>query len=56
MKELDSVGCYYDPENQIVYPMLKDKKPDLDNGVFLKDCSDEWFEKLSINDCKKIQI
>jgi hypothetical protein len=48
--KLESVGSLYDPDNRIAYPMQEDGKPDVENGTFLSDCDEEWFDNLSKED------
>jgi hypothetical protein len=51
--KLNSVGSVIDQDG-IVYPQLKNGKPDLDNGVEFSEISDEWLEGLSDADRKLI--
>ena len=51
--KLNSVGSIIDQDG-IVYPQLKNGKPDLDNGVEFSEVSDEWLEGLSDADRKLI--
>jgi|TARA_R100000482_G_scaffold124062_1_gene75645 hypothetical protein len=43
--ELKSVGCHIDITGNI-YPTLKNGEPDFKNPTPLKECSQEWFDKL----------
>tara|TARA_Y100001963_G_C6763837_1_gene441125 strand:- start:597 stop:1004 length:408 start_codon:yes stop_codon:yes gene_type:complete len=47
---LDSVGCYIDTKSWIVYPCKGNKEIDLDNGVHLDDCTEEWLSEMSTSD------
>tara|TARA_B110000971_G_scaffold194625_1_gene208467 strand:- start:139 stop:699 length:561 start_codon:yes stop_codon:yes gene_type:complete len=51
--KLNSVGSIIDQDG-IVYPQLKNGKPDTDNGVEFSEVSDEWLEGLSDADRKLI--
>ena len=47
---LDSVGCYIDTKSWIVYARKENKEIDLDNGVHLDDCTEEWLSEVSTSD------
>ena len=47
---LKSVGSLIDVEDKIVYPQMTNGLPDLDMGVELSECSDEWVLSLSVED------
>ena len=51
--KLNSVGSIIDQDG-IVYPQLKNGKPDTDNGVEFSEVSDEWLEGLSNADKKLV--
>ena len=53
--KLDSVGSVLDMEDNVVYPQLVDGLPDLNGGVHLDECSDEWVLSLSKEDRVKIK-
>ena len=53
---LNSVGSVLDLENNIVYPQLVDGLPDLNMGVELDECSDEWVLSLSREDRVKVNF
>ena len=53
--KLDSVGSVLDMEDNVVYPQLVDGLPDLNGGVDLVECSDEWILSLSKEDRVKIK-
>jgi hypothetical protein len=48
--KLNSVGSVLDMEDNVVYPQLVDGLPDLNMGVDLEECSDEWVSSLSYED------
>ena len=55
--ELKSVGCMFDDQTMLVYPMFSDmgqqmygKVYDDTNPTHLNDCSDEWYENLDDHD------
>jgi hypothetical protein len=50
MIELESVGSVINPQNGIVYPQLINDAYDMECGVELEECSDEWFDSLSEED------
>ena len=50
---LESVGSCID-NSLITYPMNVDNTPDVNSGVSLVDCCDEWYENLSNDDVKLI--
>lgn len=50
---LESVGSCID-NNYITYPMNVDNTPDVNSGVSLVDCCDEWYENLNSDDVKLI--
>ena len=47
MKVLESVGCYFDVETIMVYPMYADGRWYPNEGTNVADCSDEWWSRLS---------
>jgi hypothetical protein len=48
---LESVGCFFDPEDGMTYPAFANGKPDLSNGVHLDEIdNDEWHSSLSVSD------
>lgn len=53
--ELESVGCVFNTENNMVYPILKDGTYDMENGILITECCDEWEESLSIEDKSKLK-
>ena len=53
---LNSVGSVLDLEDNMVYPQLVDGLPDLNMGVQLDECSDEWLSSLSKKDSVKVEI
>ena len=54
MLKLNSVGSIIDTKTNIVYPQNVDGKPDLNCGVYLAECSNEWYVSLNRTDNKKI--
>ena len=48
--ELNSVGSLIDIEEQIAYPQMTNGLPDLDMGVEIDECSDEWWDSVSKED------
>jgi hypothetical protein len=50
MIELESVGSVINPQNGMVYPQLTNGLPDMECGVELEECDDEWFDSLSEDD------
>jgi hypothetical protein len=50
---LESVGSCID-NDYITYPMNADNTPDINSGVNLVDCCDEWYDNLNNNDVKLI--
>jgi hypothetical protein len=53
---LNSVGSVLDLEDNVVYPQLVDGLPDLNMGVQLDECSDEWLSSLSKKDSVKVEM
>jgi hypothetical protein len=53
---LNSVGSVLDLEDNMVYPQLVDGLPDLNMGVQLDECSEEWLTSLSKKDSVKVEI
>ena len=53
---LNSVGSVLDLEDNMVYPQLVDGLPDLNIGVELDECSDEWVLSLSKEDRVKVNF
>ena len=53
---LNSVGSVLDLEDNMVYPQLLDGLPDLNMGVELDECSDEWVLSLSKEDRVKVNF
>ena len=51
---LESVGSVLDSVDNMVYPQMVDESLDLNMGVELSDCSDEWVLSLSPEDRLKI--
>ena len=51
---LESVGSVLDSVDNMVYPQMVDGSLDLNMGVELSDCSDEWVLSLSREDRLKI--
>jgi len=47
---LNSVGSVLDMEDKIVYPQMTNGLPDLEMGVDLDECVEEWFESISDKD------
>jgi len=54
--KLNSVGSVLDMEDNVVYPQLVGGLPDLNMGVHLDECSDEWVLSLSMEDKKKFNF
>jgi hypothetical protein len=54
MLKLNSVGSTIDTKTNIVYPQNIDGTPDLNCGVHLAECSNEWYVSLNRSDNKKI--
>ena len=50
---LESVGSCID-NDYITYPMNTDNTPDVNSGVSLVDCCNEWYDNLSNDDMKLI--
>ena len=48
--ELNSVGSIVDIEEKIAYPQMTNGLPDLDMGVEVDECSDEWWDSVSKGD------
>lgn len=53
---LNSVGSVLDMEDNVVYPQLVDGLPDLNMGVHLDECSDEWVVGLSLEDRTQMSV
>ena len=53
---LNSVGSVLDLEDNMVYPQLVDGLPDLNMGIELDECSDEWVLSLSKEDRVKVNF
>ena len=53
---LNSVGSVLDLEDNMVYPQLVDGLPDLNMGVQLDECSEEWLSSLSKKDSVKVEM
>lgn len=51
---LKSVGCFYNPITEMVYPEMKNGKPDLNNGSLLSECDEEFKSSLDQNDLEAI--
>ena len=51
---LESVGCLYDKQHRVSYALLENGMPDIDSGVLVDECSDEWHNALSDEDYKLI--
>ena len=47
---LNSVGSFIDKSTGITYPINKDGTVDIMSDVFIEECSDEWFFRLSKED------
>jgi len=54
MLKLNSVGSIIDTKTKMVYPQNVDGTPDLNCGVHLTECSNEWFLSLNRLDNKNI--
>lgn len=54
--KLNSVGSVLNLENKVVYPQMVDGLPDLDMGVHLDECSDEWVLGLSLDDRTNMSV
>ena len=54
--KLNSVGSVLDMEDNVVYPQLVGGLPDLNIGVHLDECSDEWVLSQSMEDKKKFNF
>ena len=54
--QLNSVGSVLDMEDNVVYPQLVDGLPDLNMGVHLDECSDEWVLGLSLEDRTNMSV
>ncbi len=53
IEPLHSVGCVIVSEGVgmgITYPMYEDGSWDESNGVYLEDCTDEWYDGLDTDD------
>jgi hypothetical protein len=48
--KLNSVGSVLNVEDGIVYPQLLSGLPDLEMGVELNECVEDWFESISDDD------
>lgn len=53
---LESVGCGLDSRESIVYPMENKNHIDLECGVYLDECSEEWWGRLSEEDELQVKI
>jgi len=53
---LESVGSVLDLVDNIVYPEMVDGSLDLEMGVHLDECSDEWVLGLSVYDRTQMSI
>ena len=51
---LASVGSFFSPDTQEVYPANEDNTPDLDCGVHFDDLSSEWVESITDEDIQLI--
>jgi len=54
MQVLESVGCYFDVETIMVYPMYADGRWYPKEGTDVGECSDEWWAGLSEVDLKTV--
>ena len=52
---LESVGSYYNIKTGYVFPIQSNLEPDLKMRMKLSECTDEFIERLSHKDYKKIQ-
>ena len=50
MVNLKSVNCVIDEETLITYPVKKNGKADLNNGIHLTETCEEWNEALTHKD------
>ena len=50
MVNLKSVGCVIDEETLITYPVKKNGKADLNNGIHLTETCEEWNKALTHKD------
>ena len=50
MIHLSSVGSIINSETLMVYPVMSNKKPNLNMGCHLTETSEEWNENLSHSD------
>ena len=50
MQVLESVGCFFDVETIMVYPMYADGRWYPNEGTDVGECSDEWWSRLSAED------
>ncbi len=50
MVKLNSVGSILDTKDCMVYPQNNDGTPDLDCGVDIFDCGEEWINSLNKKD------
>ena len=50
MVNLKSVGCVIDEETLITYPVKKNGKADLNNGIHLTETCEKWNEALTHKD------
>ena len=50
MVNLKSVNCVIDEETLITYPVNKNGKADLNNGIHLTETCEEWNEALTHKD------
>ena len=53
---LESVGSVLDLVDNMVYPEMVDGSLDLDMGVHLDECSDEWVVGLSLEDRTQMSV
>ena len=54
MVKLNSVGSVFDKKTFNVYPQNIDGTPDLNCGVYVLDCSEEWVNSLSKEDLQTL--
>ena len=52
---LESVGNYYNAKTGYVYPIQSNLEPDLDMGMKISECSEEFIERLNKQDYNKIE-
>jgi len=53
--KLESVGNFYNNQTGYVYPIIIDGTPDLQMGMKISECSEEFIESLSKEDYNKIE-